>query len=84
MLELAHSRKSNNYMDKIGKVMKEFKAGALHSGSKAGKIVGSRAQALAIAMSEAGKSLKKKKDTIGTLPGTNVPYRNDRQRLNQY
>lgn len=68
-------------MDKVAKVMGEFKDGILRSGSKAGKIVGSRAQALAIAMSEAGK---KKKDSIGTLPGTTVPFRNDRQKLNQY
>jgi len=40
---------------KIGKVMKEFKKGELHSGKK-GPVVKSRKQAIAIALSEAGKS----------------------------
>ena len=40
---------------KIGKVMTEFKAGELHSGSKNGPVVKNRRQAVAIAMSEAGK-----------------------------
>jgi hypothetical protein len=38
---------------KVGKVMKEYKAGELHSGSKTGPKVTSRAQAIAIGMSEA-------------------------------
>ena len=38
---------------KIGKVMHEFKAGELHSGSKKGPPVTSKKQAIAIAMSEA-------------------------------
>ena len=42
------------------KVMHEFKSGSLHSG-KGGKIVKSRKQAIAIAMSEAGMSKKKAK-----------------------
>lgn len=41
---------------KIGKVMGEYKAGTLHSGSKKGPEVTSRRQAIAIALSEAGKS----------------------------
>lgn len=45
---------------KIGKVMGEFKRGTLHSGSKKGPEVTSRAQAQAIALSEAGKSKKKR------------------------
>lgn len=45
---------------KVGKVMKEYKAGALHSGSKTGPAVTSRAQAIAIGMSEAGMSKPKK------------------------
>lgn len=46
---------------KMEKVMHEFKEGDLHSGSKHGKKVTSRKQAIAIAMSEAGKSKRKKK-----------------------
>jgi len=40
---------------KIEKVMKEFKNGTLHSGSKKGPVVTSRKQGLAIALSEARK-----------------------------
>jgi hypothetical protein len=43
---------------KVGKVMGEYKAGELHSGSKSGPMVKSRKQAVAIAMSEAGKKKK--------------------------
>jgi len=45
---------------KIKKVMKEFKSGTLHSGSKKGPVVKSRKQAVAIAMSEAGMKMGKK------------------------
>jgi hypothetical protein len=45
---------------KISKVMREYSAGKLHSGSKAGPQVTSRKQAVAIAMSEAGKTKKRK------------------------
>ena len=45
---------------KVGKVMSEYKAGGLHSG-KGGPVVKSRKQAIAISLSEAGLSKKKKK-----------------------
>jgi hypothetical protein len=52
-------------MAKVGKVMKEWKEGTLHSGSKTGKVVKSQKQAVAIAMSEAGMSKPKKKSKMG-------------------
>ena len=45
---------------KIGKVMGEYKEGTLHSG-KGGKVVKNPRQAIAIALSSAGKSMKVKK-----------------------
>jgi hypothetical protein len=45
---------------KISKVMGEFKRGELHSGSKKGPEVTNPKQAIAIAMSEAGKKPMKK------------------------
>ena len=41
---------------KVEKVMHEFKTGTLHSGSKKGPQVKNRKQAIAIALSEAGKA----------------------------
>jgi hypothetical protein len=41
---------------KISKVMKEYGAGKLHSGSKKGPAVTSKKQAVAIALSSAGMS----------------------------
>lgn len=45
---------------KVGKVMREFKEGTLHSG-KGGKVVTNQKQGIAIALSEAGISKKKGK-----------------------
>jgi hypothetical protein len=41
---------------KVGKVMREYKAGKLHSGSKKGPVVKNQKQAVAIALSEARKA----------------------------
>jgi hypothetical protein len=46
---------------KVEGVLREYKEGKLHSGSKKGPVVKSKKQAVAIAMSEAGMSKKKKK-----------------------
>lgn len=45
---------------KVGKVMGEYKAGELHSGSKTGPLVTNRKQAIAIGLSEARAAAKKK------------------------
>lgn len=45
--------------NKVEKVMSEYKAGTLNSGSKRGPKVKNRKQAIAIALSEAGRAKKK-------------------------
>jgi len=50
-------------VDKVAKVMSEFKRGTLNTGKPGpgkGKTVTSRKQAIAIALSEAGKSRKRR------------------------
>ena len=47
---------------KVETVMKEYKEGKLHSGSKKGPKVTKKSQAVAIAMSESGMSKKTKKN----------------------
>lgn len=61
---MAHSEMAKGGMTpkqqaKVGKVLNEFKAGELHSGSKSGPVVKSRKQAIAIGLSEARKAGKK-------------------------
>lgn len=53
-------KKPTKAAKKTAKVMREFKSGALRSG-KGGKVVKNPKQAIAIALSEAGKAKKKGK-----------------------
>jgi hypothetical protein len=53
---------------KVGRVMREYKRGELKSGS--GRKVGSRKQAVAIAMSESGQSRKKKTSSTSRRTST--------------
>jgi hypothetical protein len=59
----AMAKKKTAAQKKVSKVMKEYKAGTLHSGKPGpgkGAKVKSRKQAIAIALSEAGKARKRK------------------------
>lgn len=54
----ARAAMKRDVVDKVHTVMKEFKNGQLHSGSKTGPLVTSRDQAEAIALSEQKKANK--------------------------
>jgi len=56
-----HEKKESAKEEKIERVMREYKEGKLHSGSKKGPKVQKRNQAVAIALSEAKKMKKRKK-----------------------
>jgi uncharacterized protein DUF6496 len=60
MKKKPQSKKIAKKKTKIEKVMREYKEGKLHSGSKKGPRVTNRKQAVAIALSEARKNKKKK------------------------
>lgn len=49
-------KKATKGKAKVEKVMKEFKSGKLHSGSKKGPLVTSKKQGIAIALSESRKA----------------------------
>jgi hypothetical protein len=57
------AKKRTKAQKKVASVMREYGKGELHSGSKKGPVVKSRKQAIAIALSEAGMSMPKKKST---------------------
>jgi hypothetical protein len=62
---------------KVAKVMREYKKGELHSGSKKGPVVKNRKQAVAIALSEARKAGAKipKKAEGGIFNDENLAYK---------
>lgn len=65
---------------KIGKVMREYKAGKLHSGSKKGPVVKNPKQAIAIALSEARRMRKAEGglasyEESGSAGGSNVGFK---------
>jgi hypothetical protein len=62
----AAEKKPARAKGKVKKVMREFKRGELHSGSKKGPVVRSRKQAVAIALKEAGVSNTQKRKKKAT------------------
>lgn len=60
-LQAAAMKKKTKGQKAVSKVMREYKAGTLNSGSKKGPKVRSRKQAIAIALSEAERASKGKK-----------------------
>lgn len=59
--KLAKEVKAGKKELKVAKVMREYKKGKLHSGSKKGPEVTNPKQAVAIALSEGRKAVKKNK-----------------------
>lgn len=57
-LQIATMKKKSKADKAVSKVMREYKAGTLNSGSKKGPKVRSRKQAIAIALSEAERASK--------------------------
>jgi len=55
------ARKKTKTEKKVSKVMREYGKGKLHSGSKKGPTVKNRKQAIAIALSEAGVSRRRRR-----------------------
>ena len=53
---MATKKKSTKAQKKVGRVMREYKHGGLHSGSKKGPKVKNRKQAIAIGLSEARRA----------------------------
>ncbi len=59
MPKLKRSASKKKKRSRMKSEMHKFKAGKLHSGSKHGKLVTDRKQAIAISLSESGQSRKK-------------------------
>lgn len=57
--KIAKIHRKEEKEDKVSKVMREFKRGKLHEGSKKGPVVTNPKQAIAIGLSEARRKKKK-------------------------